>query len=56
MTCEMNYFEITRCSLRPENNLKSDGAKSGLYGGCGTTSNRKFAIAAEVAALVCGLA
>ena len=37
---------------RAANNWKYDGAKSGLWAGCQTTSNAMFFIAAVVAALV----
>lgn len=41
-----------RCALKTPKNQKSDISKSGLWGGCGTTSNPMLSIAAEVAALV----
>ena len=38
--------------VRNTNNQKSDGAKTGLQGGCGTTSNLIRPLQAQVAALV----
>lgn len=65
--CSWNHFSVAdgsasshvkwihlRCFLRAASNEKADNAKSGLYGGYGTTSSSVLSIATEVATLVWG--